>query len=377
MAGYKKRKFPFFLVGYLVFLLVLISFWAYVLRYVQESLLTYEAAQPEHTVEMLARELEEGNVEMYLSFPHTENEFEQADLVKQDYLSFLSGKEIQVEKSADSYDAQNPIYNLYADNKKVASVKLKETASEPLMFILTVQEWEIAEVSPVLEISSQEILIRVPDNCTVEINDKEADPAKYLTGNEWELEELKYASAYTAVPKVVEYKVTGLMEKPKIRIYNNLGQELAYTLEDNLAEYDSFPETPIEGEAEELAQAALENAVNYSNFFSKDLPGSNQSVEPIKYMFPEGSEFLELAENYRRHDMWMYSDHREPSFAGQKVSDFVWYSDTLFSCNVYFEKTMVLTKTGEVRTVITNDTYYYADFGGQWKIVDMRAVVGE
>jgi len=377
MAAYGKKKFPVFLVGYLVFLMVQVSFWAYVLNYVRDSLLAYEAAQPEHVVEALVQELEGGNVEAYISFPTADNEFEEPDIVKQQYIAHFAGKEIEFEKSPGSYDVQNPVYDLYADNRKIAAVKLKEIASESLMFILSVQEWEIASVEPVLETGEKGLLIHIPDNCTVELNGIKVDKEKYLTGRKWELEELQYAAAYTAVPEMVEYQVTGLFEFPEVKLYNCFGQEMEYTEEESVIEFTGFPEVPVEGELEVLAADALQNAINYSNFFSKDLPGSNKSVEPIQYMFPEESEFLVLAENYRRHDMWMYSDHNTPVFENERVSDFKWYSDTLFSCNVYFEKMMVLTKTGEVRTVVTNDTYYYADFGGEWKVVDMRAIVEE
>ena len=41
MAGYKKRKFPVFLLVYFIFLMALVLFWVYVLGYVMDCLVTY------------------------------------------------------------------------------------------------------------------------------------------------------------------------------------------------------------------------------------------------------------------------------------------------------------------------------------------------
>ncbi len=373
MAAYKKRKFPVFLLGYFIFLVVLTGFWAYVLRYVRDSLVTYEASQPERIMENFVRELEEGKVEDLIIFPVAQNRFEDMDIVQNRYMSYLAGQNISYEKAPGSYDVQKPVYNIYAGDRKVASVALREVSSEPLMFILAVQEWEIVSVEPVLDTGEKNLLIHVPDSCTVQINGITADERE-LTGNKWDMEEFEYAAEYVSVPYLVEYEISNLFEAPEVVIRDSYGQEMEYTEEEGIIEAVAFPSGQIE---QALADYVLKNAKNYSDFFSGDLAGGRNSVEPLRYMFPKDSYFLEQADHYRRYDLWMYSQHQAPTFANESVTNYVRYSEDFFSCDVYFEKTMVLTKTGEVRTVVTNDKYYYVNIDGKWVVVDMRTILGD
>ena len=69
--------------------------------------------------------------------------------------------------------------------------------------------------------------------------------------------------------------------------------------------------------------------------------------------------------------MWMYSDHSTPVFKNESVSHYVRYQEDFFSCEVYFEKEMKLTKTGKVKVDVTNFRLYYGLLDGEWKILDM------
>lgn len=375
MAGNKtkKKKFPVFWTAWFLFLTVLVVFWIFVLRYVNDCLLAYENAQPERVVEALAQALEDGQAETVLAFPTSENRFQDPDLAKKRYLSQLAGKEITYDKDPGSYDAQNPVYRLFADGRQAATVSLHELSSKPLMLILSMQEWEVVSAEPVLENGEKVLLIYAPDTCVVRINGVEADERE-RNGEEHEIQEFAYAAEYTSVPRLVEYEIAGLFEEPEIEIVDCFGEKLEYTRTDNIIEATVFPTSDMDGQ---LAGYVLQNAVNYSNFFSRDLPGCQKSVAPLRSMFPEGSEFLELADNYRKHDMWMYSSHSAPTFSNERVTDYVRYSEDFFSCNVYFEKKMLLTKTGATRTVVTNDTYYYVRIDGKWVIADMRTILEE
>ena len=120
---------------------------------------------------------------------------------------------------------------------------------------------------------------------------------------------------------------------------------------------------------------ALENAERYTNFFSADLPGCRNSVSPIKDMFPSDSYYLELADTYRREDMWMYSAHKTPVFSDERVDHYVRYSEELFSCEVFFNKSMYLTRTGNTKVDTTHFRLYYGYLNGQWKILDIKTLL--
>lgn len=373
MTDKLKKKFPLFRLCYVLFILVLVLFWALVIRYVNRCLVTYEQSQPEYVIEELVQQLEEGKAESLITFTPSENRFEDPHLARDRYLAALAGKEITYEKAADNYNAQAPVYHLYVGDQPIGSISLRETGSAPLMFILAVQEWEVVSLEPLLETGETAITIRVPDTYSVTVNGVTVDDRE-LTGQSWEMEQFQYAKEYVTVPKLVEYQVSQLFETPEVRITDPYGTEIDYEEAGGIIQVSTFPTAQMD---QALADYVLQNAIDYSNFFSRDLEGCRASVEPISHMFPKDSYYLELADNYRKYDMWMYSSHHAPSFANEKVSDYVRYSEDLFSCNVYFEKNMVLISTGASRTDVTDTTFYYAKVDGDWVIVDMQTIVEE
>lgn len=368
----KKKHFPVFWVCFALFVLLMAIFWIWVISYVKKCLVTYEDSQPERIIEQLAAKMEDGTILDFVTIEKGASRFEEEDIYLQDYLSRINGKAVTYEKEAGSYDAKRPVYLLYAGDEPAARVTLAETASESLMFILTAQQWEVVSVEPVYNTGTEAVTIVVPDTYNAFINNIKADDRE-LTGNQWELAGFQYAAEYVTVPKLVEYHVEDLFEKPEVKIYNNYGEETAYTVDpEGTIRIEGFDATAM---PKELESYVLSNAKDYSNFFSRDIEGCRNSVAPIAGMFPEDSYYLELAENYRLNDMWMYSAHETPVFSEERVSNYIVYTPELFSVEVYFEKSMKLTSTGDVRTDITNTRYYYANIGGSWLIVDMQSVL--
>lgn len=367
----KRKNAPVFWICFAVFIIIMVIFWVSVINHVNKCLVIYEDSQPEYVVDEVIKAFESSTVFDSMVFEKSSNRFESPDIYKERYISKIKGKTFTYEKSAKSYDAMHPVYNVYADDTLIARVKLKEVSSKPLMFILSEQVWELETIEPIYEYGSRGIKVVAPDNYSVFINDVKLD-SRELTGEKWEFTELKYAKEYVNVPELVEYKVEGMLNEPKVTIYNNQGEIVMYNTDEQGNKcVDSFMTSAIDNE---LAAQILQNAKNYSNFFSRDIEGCRSSVEPIAYMFPEDSYYLELAENYRLNDMWMYSAHETPVFSGETVSNYIVYTSELFSVDVYFEKNMILTANGEKRTDITNTRFYYAKLNDKWVIVDMQSV---
>lgn len=367
----KKKKFPVFWACFAVFVAVMLIFWAVVIANVRRSLVKYENSQPEYTVEKYIAQFRDGSILDTLEFEQSDNRFEETGIYRSRFVEGVSGKNITYEKAQTSYDAKHPVYNVYADEQLIARITLKETQSKPLMFILTQQTWDVDSIEAVYEKGEHGITITAPDTYSVFINGVKLDQRE-LTGNETQIDALKYAAEYVTVPKLVEYSVHGLLNEPDVTIYNNQGEQVMFTAdEDGNITIDTFMTSTIDSE---LYATVLQNAKNYSNFFSKDLDGCSNSVAPISYMFPADSYYLELAENYRRNDMWMYSAHQTPVFTDEMVSNYIVYTPELFSVEVYFKKNMTLTLNGEARQDIVNSRYYYANIDGSWLIVDMQSV---
>ena len=367
----EKKKVPVFWIVFAAVVAIMAVFWVFVISYVRKSLVIYENSQPEYKVESLLKGFEDGSVYDVMDFAQSGNRFEDADIYKSSYEANIEGKTITYEKAQSSYDAKQPVYNIYADDVLAAKVTLNEVSNRQLMFILSEQEWEILKVEPVYETGDIGITITAPDTYSVFINDVKLD-SRELTGEETEIDALRYAADYVEVPKLVKYRVDGLFDEPSVVIYNNQGEQIMYTADENGdITIDTFTTSVIDSE---LSATVLTNAKNYSNFFSRDIAGCRESVAPIAYMFPENSYYLELAEHYRLNDMWMYSAHETPVFTDEAVSNYIVYTPELFSVEVYFVKNMTLTLNGQSRQDINNTRYYYAKINDEWLIVDMQSV---
>ncbi len=367
----KKKKVPVFWIGFAIFAAVMVLFWVFVISYVRKSLVIYENSQPEYTVESFLKGFDDGSVFDVMDFEQSGNRFENADIYKSRYEEDIEGKTITFEKAQASYDAKRPVYNIYADDTLVAKLTLNEASNRQLMFILSEQKWEVEKLEAVYKTGSKEITITAPDTYSVFINNVKLD-SRELTGETIQIDSLKYAADYVAVPQLVKYHVEGLFDEPSVVIYNNQGEQIMYSADENGdITIDTFTTSAIESE---LSSMVLTNAKNYSNFFSRDIEGCRESVAPIAYMFPDNSYYLELAENYRLNDMWMYSAHETPVFTDEAVSNYIVYTPELFSVEVYFVKNMTLTLNGQSRQDINNTRYYYAEINGEWLIVDMQSV---
>lgn len=370
----KKKKFPAFLIGYLCFLAACIAFWVFVIAYVQKCLARYEAAQPEYFVEGFTDRILGGGISSVFRVGEAPTRFESAEEIAAIYDESVRGKTLVWQQDKSSYDASAPVYRVYADGEPAGMLTLREASSEPLMFILTLCEWEVADAEPVLAAPAESVTVTVPERWTVLVNG-EALGAGELTGNEVIQEQFQYAREYVAVPRLLEYRVEGLYKKPDVELLDASGSPVeygeAYEGGHTQIAVDAFPVTEMDAR---LEAQVLENAERYTNFFSRDLPGCRNSVEPIADMFPKDSYYLELAENYRKEDMWMYSGHSTPTFENEKVSEYIRYSDELFSCVVYFDKRIVLNSKA-VRIDTTHMRYFYGYVEGGWKILDMQTIL--
>lgn len=370
----KRKKVPVFLISYLCFLSTCIAFWVFVILYVQNCLVLYEAAQPEYFVDELTGRLSRDGISSIFKVDASPTRFESAEDIEAYYDKSIQGKTIVWQQDKSSYDVSSPVYRFYADEVPVGVLTLREVSPEPLLFILTLCEWEVAAAEPLIAAPSESITVIVPENYSVLVNGETMGPGEF-TGNFMVLEQLQYAKDYVAVPRIVEYHVQELFEKPVVEIRDAFGAfveyEELYEAGHTQITVDAFPVSEMDPR---LAAQVLEYAERYTNFFSRDLPGCRDSVEPIADMFPKDSYYLELADNYRKEDMWTYSAHSMPTFENENVSDYIRYSDELFSCEIYFDKRIVLS-TKAVRIVTTHERFTFGYVEGGWKILDMHTIL--
>ena len=368
----EKKGFPFFWLFYLLFVLVMIGFWLYAAIYVKKSLVVYEESQPGVAMDAVLQEFREKGLDDYMAIDGEISRFESREAYAKEFQSRVKGKILYAELAKGVQNPSAPCYDLYANGEHVGVVTLKETSAEPFfLHLLTLSRWELDKVEMESIKAEKAVEVTVPDYFTVKVNGTEMDEREQ-TGDTEIPEEFVYAAAYVEVPVFVTYRADGLLETPTVEILDQNGNEISAKAEtgEHLTRI-SFKEYAESEMPSELEKMVLEQTERYTNYFSVDLPGSKASTAPIRDMFPADSYYLNLAETYRREDMWMYSDHNPPTFKNEKVSHYVRYSEEFFSCEVYFDKEMVLKKTGKKKVDTTNFRMYYGLLGGEWKILDI------
>ena len=351
-----------FAVGYIIFWVIFIN------SVIVKDLNIYNESQPTVVMDAKVAEIAAGDISC-MDFASSGSRFEDGDIYRNTFAANINGKSITYQKNAKSYDAQAPIYDIYAGDEVIATAKVVAVSSEPLMMILTKTEWKVESVTPIYETGDEGLVIEIPDIYTAYVNGIEVDEREYVSTSGYSA--FEYASEYVTVPEKIKYEISGLMTKPSVRICDANGNDVTVT--ENGSVYTAgFATTQI---SQEMSDYVLNNAKVYSNFFSRDLAGCDKSINGIRYMFPEGSDYLTLAENYRLHDMWMYSGHAAPVFSNEAVTNYIQYSADFFQVDVYFDKSMHLTRTGDTRVDTTNSTYYYVNINGNWVIADMISII--
>lgn len=376
----KKKGIPVFWILFFLFVAVMVAFWLWAGKYVNESLVRYEESQPENTMEQVLEQFRMSGLDQYMTVEGEISRFEELSDYTEQFQGEMKGKILFYLLARGYQDPSAPRYELFADGEHIGYCTLKEVSSESFFLnLLTMSEWALDTVELEAVSGEKSVEITVPDSYQVLLNGIPMDERE-LTGEASVPKELNYASAYVEVPTFVTYRAEGLLKEPEIQIKDQNGvllQEYATERQQDgkllKASVEAFAESDM---PEELAAMALENTERYTNFFSVDLPGSRGSVSPIQDMFPEDSYYLELADTYRREDMWMYSSHDAPVFRNETVDHYIRYSDDLFSCEVYFDKDMRLHKTGKIKVDTTNFRLYYGWLNGEWKILDIVTLLG-
>ena len=372
MQKAKKKGFPFFWLFYLLFVAVMVGFWFYAVSYVKKCLVTYEESQPGVTMDAILAEFREKGLDDYMRIEGEVSRFETQEVYASEFQSRVKGKILFADPSRGVQNPASPRYDLFANGEKVGIVTLKETSSEPFfLHLLTISQWVLDKVEMESIKAENAVEVTIPEHYVVKVNGIAMDERE-LTQDAEVSSEFTYAADYVEVPSFVTYRTEGLLEVPVVEIFDPNGNPVNVEVKTNgtltSASLKEFGESEMPADLEAMV---LEQTERYTNFFSVDLPGCRNSVSPIKDMFPADSYYLSLADTYRREDMWMYSSHDAPKFKNEKVSHYVRYTEDLFSCEVYFDKEMLLHKTGKVKVDTTNFKLYYGNLDGEWKILDI------
>ena len=376
----KKKKFRIrgrfyylcFVAAYTVILLILSAIF---LGYVNRSLKRYERSQSSYAMEdyftrfqeSLSRgELPEGFVS------ESASQFESADVKLQTIKAATDGKTLAYEKDANSYNTEEPVYDITANGETIAEVTLTAVNPQVILGILTIMDWEVKSAELEKTGDTQDYIINAPAGYKVSVNGV-AVSDDYLTGNNANLKLFANASEYVTIPQMVEYKIPALSAEPIVTVTDETGAEHGCTISGNTftAAFGTAGEMPAD-----LSEEALNIAETWSLFMTADLGGAKYGLDKVRqYLIPD-SFYDGLAKGWAGGiDITFTSAHtlKNPAFENVEIGDYIRYTDDCFSCPIKFDKPMHLTRTGEDIVDSTSSTYLFVKYNGQWCLVDMVA----
>ena len=417
----KKRKARPFGPAYLMILVVLLALSGCTLVYVQSSLKSYEASQPENILAAQMDKLRElearGQFEDMMSLEkmreHGATEAEVAQF-KKDFLAssitFLEDRSVM--------DPAKKTFSVLSNGIKVATADLLHEGQENRLLIFTMDQWSVgnmevtgyefhltAPASVIVRSNGQVLQGQITDGTAtydeyslaplkVEICDilgnsvpfdqknlptftdyKFTVPSSYtIQGVETvpkeaatlaPIEELKYVKEYCPdVPDSATYILSILSDEPNFKILDESGSEVEYTMENRKV-------TIQEGFAgqDTLSLSVdidpLEVTKLWSLFMTQDLAGNNKGYSKISPYLIKGSYLQDVAWKWATgEDITFTSNHslKNPPFQVENISNYVVYSENCFSCDVRLEKTLVLTRTGDEVEDVTHATFYFVKY---------------
>ncbi len=382
----EKKKVPKFYIGLGIYAAILLVLSIIFLCYTDSCLKKYENSQPEHTakdyLEVFKSKVSDKTVTDIMTMPSDFSEFENADVYKDLYMKqFENVSSYSVKKNPGSYITEEPMYDIYADDKVVAHLTLNATNTKTIFAILTVMDWKVAKLEPVCDYVKKDYTIKVPDIYTVKVNGTKLED-KYLTGNKTENKDYGYAAEYVTMPSIVEYKISGFINEPDIKIYSG-DKEISYTKDSNgnveikaVASTETIPQDKYD--------MALNMAKTWSNFTTADLSGPSHGLATIRKYLIKDSYYWNMATEYATGvDITFISAHtlQADPFKDIVVDNYVSFGENCFSCHIFFNKPMYLYKTGATVVETVDSTFYFVYYDDSndgvdnphWGIVDMIA----
>ena len=409
----KKRSSVMWII-YAVWCLILAAGMFYTLDYAKKSLTLYEAARPEQLMDSLVASVSADGLSDHavlsksmdgkttISYNVAVNNTVSCNYFENPYTyvaqlnDLLDSEPFTYEKTGQDFSTGALTYALYAGDLHFGDIKLLPESSYTRMKLLTMTDWVPESITIFKEPADYSIQIEIPDNFTVTVNGMPVPDA--YTVSEKECSNLEFCEKYVSVPGTKTILILGFQDEATVDIKDSNGESAEYTVEEVAENNESNTEKqpadrdidtdypgryasmvdqvnyscsfPSPEMPEDLKNTVLDMTENYSLFFTRDLPGSTASIDPIRYIFPEDSEYLKLAETYRRQDMEIIVAHSNTHFTNVTVDDYTVYNSECFSCRVAFEK--IMTMYGKEVVDDTDSVYYFVMIDGEWKIADIR-----
>ncbi len=252
-------------------------------------------------------------------------------------------------------------------DEKVASFTLVDkngvgqASLDNLENITDIPDWQLGSVEVFFE-RIGDYLIEKVDGHTAYVNNVPLDDS--LTIQIATTMASEYLPAGTTGASMCTQKVSGLMEKPQVTIFDEDGKEMIVTYDEASRTFTERTESnTITPEQEERA---LEAARTYCLWMIEEVSSRGTIA---KYFDPAGKPYDDIV---HLGELWMQG-HAGYEFADQSVTKFASYGENLFSAFVSMDLN-VTRKDGTVKSYEFDKTLFFENQKGKWMITDWTNV---
>ena len=288
--------------------------------------------------------------------------------------SLENSKKITYKLNSESKNDKKPIYDIYYNGKLVLTIKLVNKGNIQKLKIFNYTKWEVVDIKSHIEKGLYEVKAELPESYKLYINNKEVKEAVDKDNTT-----LSLFAQFTDIPKFKAYEVTGLIQKPSIKVVNENKKEIKTITKDGVITVEnSYFKTDDNDEAQaKLVEKfdVLSFAEKYSLFLTNDLSGGYHGFNALSPYVIQGTDMYKRIYDWAHGiDITFTSRHtlKNPTFTNEKLSNFVIYSDKAFSVDVTLEKNM--TVKGEDRVMKMNDRLSFVYYNGGWKLISMESI---
>lgn len=296
------------------------------------------------------------------------------DVIKAIDKSLEDSKKITYKLSDESKDDKKPIYDVYYNEKLILTMKLANKGNIQKIKLLNYTKWEVVEIKSHIEQGLYTVSANLPESYKLYVNGKEVTDK-----SESENKTLALFSQFTEIKKYSKYDITGLIQKPSVKVVDDKGNNVKTVTKDGVI---TIEETYFKTDNNDEAQAKLVEpfdvlsfAEKYSLFLTNDLSGSYHGFSQLRTYVIEGTDMYKRIYDWAHGiDITFTSRHtlKNPIFTNEKLSNFVIYSDKAFSVDVTLEKNMKV--KGEDRVMKMNDRLSFVYYDGGWKLISMESI---
>lgn len=297
----------------------------------------YESVQPKHTAEQVFSEYFcSDNTEGLLEFVSVGNGFESDEILAKAIESKLQNRELEY-FSVTSSDEDTEKYAVTADGERVAYFTLTKTGE---IGKYNLRGYELGGIELFMPKTSS-FDITVPEGYSLKLNGIDVKEDKIsvdnipFKNNEFLPKEQK-GKFYN------KFTVDGFYFEPEVTVFDEKGNEVSFSKNEQNGEF--FVDFEYDAELQtKYSQRAIQIASLYTKVMSEDATKS----ELYPYV-DRKSDFYKKVKNSATSWFW---DHDGCAIKNESATEFIKYSDTMFSCRVKLTQEMYLGKKTEVNYV--------------------------